>query len=81
MWRAKKEERKEGRVLPLRGCREGENEIFLFWGVLDVLEGFFSFSLSTSLSCFFLGGACLFAFVLNFVSINFPTPSPSCFRV
>lgn len=79
MWRAKKEERKEGRVLPLRGCREGENEIFLFWGVLDVLEGFFFLSLSTSLSCFFW--ACLFAFVLNFVSINFPTPSPSCFRV
>lgn len=45
MWRAKKEERKEGRVLPLRGCREGENEIFLFWVVLDVLEGFFLFSL------------------------------------
>lgn len=55
MWRAKKEERKEGRVLPLRGCREGENEIFLFWGVLDVLEVFFFFLSLDLFVLFFLG--------------------------
>lgn len=58
MWRAKKEERKEGRVLPLRGCREGENEIFLFWGVLDVLEVFFLF-LSLDLFVLFFWGLSL----------------------